>query len=688
MYVDKLFDENIGPIERVNINFPFKEDGMPKPVVIVGENGSGKSTLLSNIVDALYSIAEKQFQNAMQPNDNGGGHQYYKAISPIEIKVGKEYLYSHILFKNDPLIHYIFKSGKLSVADIKARDPNGNLMPFSWEVKGNVKNVNANKKDVEKIFETDAICYFGPDRYEKPMWMGRKYFNSSDNLGLDENHLHPSVQANWSGVLKNPISIKNVTEVNLQWLMDVIVDSRSDIKIDQGQICIDHYDLGKLGQMLNMGIARKNLETILSKILSRDVYFALNFRNGGASRFKIVESNTGAVVAPTLDSLSTGQIALFNMFSTIVRYADTNDLSKSISLKDISGIVVIDEIELHLHTSLQKEVLPNLIKLFPKVQFIITSHAPLFLLGMQEEFGDDGYEVYEMPSATKISVERFAEFQRAYEYFKATQTYQKDAEAAIEAARAGLTSKVMVITEGATDWKHMKTAMAALKEKPEYSALFNGLDFEFLEYEPENSQAHAQHKLEMGNETLTSICKNYAKMPHDTKYIFIADRDVEKTNKTLETVGKRFKRWDHGVYSFTIPVPNSRLSTPNISIEHLFSDLEIKTEMVCDDGVARRLYMGNEFDQYGHAQAIDRFCERKEICGPDKINIIEGSQGDKIYSFSSPGVLNYAIPKTAFAKYVSENPSKFNFENFVEIFRIIKEIIEDGASPCQSNRQL
>ena len=91
--------------------------------------------------------------------------------------------------------------------------------------------------------------------------------------------------------------------------------------------------------------------------------------------------------------------------------------------------------------------------------------------------------------------------------------------------------------------------------------------------------------------------------------------------------------------------------------------------------------MGNEFDKYGHAQAIDRFCERKDICGPDKINIIEGSQGDKIYSFSNSGVVNYALPKTAFAKYVSENPSKFNFDNFVEIFKIIKEIIADGVTP-------
>lgn len=680
MYIEKLVDENIGPIGKVSVEFPFCQDGRPKPIIFVGENGSGKSTLLSNIVDSLYTIATVQFNNAMQSNDHGAGYQYYKAIIPTEIKIGNKYLYSYIRFKNNPPIQYLFKSGKLSVTDLKHKVPECSALPFSWDENGNFKKANVSQKDAEKIFETDAVCYFGPDRYEKPLWMGGKYFSLDD-------HLHPTVQANWSGVLKNPISVKNVTETNLRWLLDVIVDSRSDIRANQdGGLSLDHINVGNfnVSNPLAMGIARKNLETILSKILGTDVYFSLSFRDGGASRFMVMECETNKVIVPTLDSLSTGQIALFNMFSTIVRYADNNDVRKSISLNDITGIAVIDEIELHLHTSLQKEVLPKLIKLFPRVQFVITSHAPLFLLGMQEEFGNDGYEVYEMPNATKISVERFSEFQRAYDYFKATQTYQRDAEAAIEATRARLSPKVMVITEGATDWKHMKTAMVALKEKPEYSDLFCGLEFEFLEYEPSNSQDQAPYKLEMGNKTLTSICENYAKMPHQVKYIFIADCDVEETTKKLGDASGRFKRWSNGIYSFTIPVPESRRNTPKICIEHLYSNDEIKTEVEIE-GVKRRLYIGSEFDSRGLAIGIDRFCERANVCGPDKINIIEGTQGDRITSIkNTDGVTNYALSKMNFAKYVSVHPDDFKFDNFVEIFKTIKEIVYDGMTTCQN----
>lgn len=43
------------------------------------------------------------------------------------------------------------------------------------------------------------------------------------------------------------------------------------------------------------------------------------------------------------------------------------------------GIVLIDEIETHLHLKLKKAVLPMLVALFPNIQFIVTSHSPFVL---------------------------------------------------------------------------------------------------------------------------------------------------------------------------------------------------------------------------------------------------------------------------------------------------------------------
>ncbi|MGK0364041.1 MAG: ABC-type glutathione transport system ATPase component [Saprospiraceae bacterium] len=46
---------------------------------------------------------------------------------------------------------------------------------------------------------------------------------------------------------------------------------------------------------------------------------------------------------------------------------------------DLEGVVLIDEIETHLHVDLQKKILPFLTDFFPKLQFIVTTHSPFVL---------------------------------------------------------------------------------------------------------------------------------------------------------------------------------------------------------------------------------------------------------------------------------------------------------------------
>ena len=46
---------------------------------------------------------------------------------------------------------------------------------------------------------------------------------------------------------------------------------------------------------------------------------------------------------------------------------------------NLPGIVLIDEIETHLHLELQKNIMPLLTTVFPNIQFIVTSHSPFIL---------------------------------------------------------------------------------------------------------------------------------------------------------------------------------------------------------------------------------------------------------------------------------------------------------------------
>ena len=50
----------------------------------------------------------------------------------------------------------------------------------------------------------------------------------------------------------------------------------------------------------------------------------------------------------------------------------------------LPGIVLIDEIETHLHIKLQKLILPFLTDFFPNIQFIVTTHSPFVLTSLND----------------------------------------------------------------------------------------------------------------------------------------------------------------------------------------------------------------------------------------------------------------------------------------------------------------
>ena len=189
-------------------------------------------------MDAFYEMAGKAFDNAWETTENGG-HQYYKAISTSQITVGNEYMYSYISFDDEKTINYVLKSGKLSTDNFTVLSGYAANSGISWEENENYKNVDIEEKKSKNIYNKDVICFFGPDRYEKPNWMGEKYYISSE-------YEHLSIHEKWSRQLQNPIVVKNVTATNLQWLMDVIADSRADIEGNIGNLQIAHITVNDL----------------------------------------------------------------------------------------------------------------------------------------------------------------------------------------------------------------------------------------------------------------------------------------------------------------------------------------------------------------------------------------------------------------------------------------------------------
>ncbi|MBR2183499.1 MAG: AAA family ATPase [Acidaminococcaceae bacterium] len=81
-----------------------------------------------------------------------------------------------------------------------------------------------------------------------------------------------------------------------------------------------------------------------------------------------------------LEAMSDGARSVISMAADIAyRMARLNpDLGEEVTL-NTPGIILIDEVDMHLHPSWQQTVVNNLVKAFPKVQFIVTTHSPQVL---------------------------------------------------------------------------------------------------------------------------------------------------------------------------------------------------------------------------------------------------------------------------------------------------------------------
>ena len=109
-----------------------------------------------------------------------------------------------------------------------------------------------------------------------------------------------------------------------------------------------------------------------TKVL-RDIYNDASLK----LRFDI-NTQQFAIILPdrdpfALDCMSMGYAAIFDIVGDLMMRMESQHSY------ELEGIVLIDEIETHLHVELQRAIVPILTELFPNLQFVLTTHSPFIL---------------------------------------------------------------------------------------------------------------------------------------------------------------------------------------------------------------------------------------------------------------------------------------------------------------------
>ena len=168
------------------------------------------------------------------------------------------------------------------------------------------------------------------------------------------------------------------------------VDGTANIKLMMNwfsKMTVQKYqdqELG-LGGIPELEAVYSAMEACYKKITgSEDVKMQYNI---GTKELEVAyRDGAGELMRIPIDQLSDGYKSAISLVADIAyRMAVLDPQLLENVCRETDGIVLIDEVDLHLHPTWQQRILGDLTDIFPKVQFIVSTHAPAVLSTVKSE---------------------------------------------------------------------------------------------------------------------------------------------------------------------------------------------------------------------------------------------------------------------------------------------------------------
>ena len=366
------------------------EDGNPLSVcVLVGANGSGKTTILKSVV-STFSIANREYQgdifdkDVLRTGENVSSVDITFSLNEKEKQALSNYkIYNSIASEYDAVEFDsdIYESTEYDTeTDIMDEESDiyglgyfvddsydkdfrmGLAVPYNLEIETDLINgeeVNELTKDYAKYIyrlnrlNSNLIVYFDSFRYM---------------------------------TLKNPIS-PNFSDT----IKKSKVASLSSSIGKDGILSPRYFDIKQWFFNLDFVLLKKSNEHA-AKVYTHfitacnQLFGPLQFdeiSEFGEIMFKDIKTNN----VFTLNMLSDGFKSIFIIIAELLhRLSLAYDPKRDgdIEFYENEAVVLIDEIDCHLHPRWQVNVLPALKNLFPNCQFIVTTHSPYILKKINE----------------------------------------------------------------------------------------------------------------------------------------------------------------------------------------------------------------------------------------------------------------------------------------------------------------
>lgn len=329
MHIKKITINNIRAIRQ--FNFELADDELAGWHVLIGDNGAGKTTILRAILRALLPTDKgwdfigndgpwlRRDATSNLIRVEAIRHPDLDNYGPQDLPASPDKLVANIEYIADDRVGARFTDREVSSVLFPRQEITTGFFSASFgtyrRFNGGITDINTLLNDM-RLSPHRSLIHDGTDFSDVKEW-----FNELD----EQSKFKPTdVESTESVMFRNIITLMN----------------RSDVFPEEVRL-----------EMLGGN--------------STGIYF-----------------KDAAEIDVNLQYLGSGAHSFLTIFFSIIRHMQaiyqTNELfSDDVTFIKMPGVVMIDEIDAHLHPSWQQDIGNTLKKLFPRVQFIVTTHSPL-----------------------------------------------------------------------------------------------------------------------------------------------------------------------------------------------------------------------------------------------------------------------------------------------------------------------
>ena len=305
-----------------------------KSTIFFGINGVGKSTVL-RAIDILYSrlinhIVKNRFKQSVN-------------IELTDIKFGKPRCQSSGMF--------LFEDG--------------NVIEYNRSMERKAKARKHYKKGLDEIYEKFASEYLRDESCDMPIFVNYGVNRLVADIPLRTRKHDFDKEMAFEKAIESKIDFRSFFE----W-MRCQEDYENEIKVREDPKYTDAA----------LASVKKAVEAMLENMTNLRIE-----RNPLAMK---IDKNG---ISLRVEQLSEGEKCTLALFGDLARRLSLANPGSANPLYG-NGVVLIDEIELHMHPSWQRKVVQRLKETFPNIQFIITTHSPQVLGEVGEDFNIFSFE--------------------------------------------------------------------------------------------------------------------------------------------------------------------------------------------------------------------------------------------------------------------------------------------------------